>query len=53
MAEPPQQRRCAELDLRYCTGHSMLIHQGALAFELFTGYPVSPAEIRRFLEPGS
>jgi shikimate 5-dehydrogenase len=29
----------------------MLLHQGALAFELFTGQPVTADEIRALLEP--
>ena len=31
------------------TRHAMLIHQGALAFELFTGHPVEADEIREIL----
>ncbi len=40
MAEPPLRGRCADLGLRFETGLGMLVHQGALAFELFTGHPV-------------
>jgi shikimate dehydrogenase len=50
MADPPQQARCAELGIRFHTGHAMLIHQGALSFELFTGHPVTAEDIRAFLD---
>lgn len=49
MAEPPLATRCADNGVRFHTGLGMLAHQGALAFELFTGYPVTGAEIRAFL----
>jgi shikimate dehydrogenase len=51
MARPPQAERCAALGLRFHSGHAMLLHQGALAFELFTGQPVTADEIRALLEP--
>ena len=50
MKHPPQLQRCADLGLRFATGHGMLAHQGALAFELFTGHPVEAAEIESILE---
>ncbi|MCB9781146.1 MAG: shikimate dehydrogenase [Alphaproteobacteria bacterium] len=40
MPDPPHQQRCRALGLRFETGLGMLVHQGALAFELFTGHPV-------------
>lgn len=49
MARPPQAARCRALGLPFHTGHAMLIHQGALAFELFTGHPVEAGEIREIL----
>ena len=50
MANPPGQHACREAGIRFHDGLGMLAHQGALAFELFTGHPVTGAEIRRFLE---
>lgn len=54
MKEPPLMGRCQELGVDFMTGHGMLLHQGALAFELFTGHPVSASVIREFLpiKPG-
>jgi shikimate dehydrogenase len=49
MKSPPQLAACAARGLRTSTGLGMLIHQGALSFELFTGHPVDPARIRAFL----
>ena len=49
MEEPPLQALCAHLGVSFHTGHSMLMHQGALAFELFTGHPVEASEIREFM----
>ena len=49
MEEPPLQSLCEHLGVAFHTGHSMLMHQGALAFELFTGHPVRAAEIRDFM----
>ncbi|MCO4745972.1 MAG: shikimate dehydrogenase [Proteobacteria bacterium] len=37
MAEPPALAAAAARGLKVQTGHRMLVHQGALAFELFTG----------------
>lgn len=52
MDTPPQQRRCAELGLRFENGMGMLVHQGALAFELFTGHPVEGATLLEIIEAG-
>ncbi len=49
MAEPPQQAACAARGLRFVDGMGMLIYQGALSFELFTGHPIDPAELRAIL----
>jgi shikimate dehydrogenase len=49
MEEPPLQALCAHIGVQFHTGHSMLMHQGALAFELFTGHPVEASEIREFM----
>lgn len=40
MHGPPLQAACVEHGLHFHTGLGMLVHQGALAFELFTGHPV-------------
>jgi len=49
MEEPPQRARCEALGHRFHEGHAMLMHQGALAFELFTGHPVEVSELRDIL----
>jgi len=49
MPEPPQRARCEALGHHFHEGHAMLMHQGALAFELFTGNPVEVSEIRDIL----
>jgi shikimate dehydrogenase len=49
MPDPPLRAACATHGIRFHDGLGMLAHQGALAFELFTGYPVTGAEIRAFL----
>jgi shikimate dehydrogenase len=46
MHSPPQTEACQQAGVRFHTGHGMLAHQGALAFELFTGIPVTGAQIR-------
>jgi shikimate dehydrogenase len=46
MASPPALARCRARGLRVQDGLPMLVHQGALSFELFTGVPVDPAHIR-------
>jgi shikimate dehydrogenase len=40
MTNPPQLQNCQARGLRVSTGLGMLVHQGALSFELFTGHPV-------------
>ena len=50
MREPPLAEACEAVGHRFVTGHQMLMHQGALAFELFTGHPVEVDEIRGILE---
>ena len=49
MEDPPCADACSASGVRFHDGLGMLAHQGALAFELFTGYPVTGAEIRAFL----
>lgn len=46
MPDPPQLDACRRRGLRVQGGLPMLIHQGALSFELFTGLPVDPAQLR-------
>lgn len=43
---PPRLDACKARGLRTSTGLGMLIHQGALSFELFTGHPVEASELR-------
>jgi len=52
MENPPLQAECQAASVRFHDGIGMLAHQGALAFELFTGHPVSGAEIRQILIAG-
>jgi len=49
MDEPPCQRKVESAGHQFHDGLGMLAHQGALAFELFTGYPATGAELRAFL----
>ena len=49
MNDPPGVQACADAGIRFHSGLGMLAHQGALAFELFTGYPATGSEIRSFL----
>jgi shikimate dehydrogenase len=51
MDDPPHRNRCADLGHRFLTGHGMLGHQAALAFELFTGHPVQPDAVLAILAP--
>jgi shikimate dehydrogenase len=37
MPDPPQQRACADRQLRFQTGHAMLLHQGVRAWRRWTG----------------
>ena len=50
MTSPPGIARCQELGIRTHTGLGMLIHQGLLSFELFTGHPVEPERIYALLD---
>ena len=45
MDEPPRVAACAARGLRTLDGLGMLLHQGALSFELFTGHPVPVEEL--------
>jgi len=49
MPDPPRLGACRERGLRTSEGLGMLLHQGALSFELFTGHPVTPADLRGVL----
>ncbi len=53
MADPPRRAACAERGLRFVDGMGMLVHQGALSFELFTGHPIEPGVLRGILGTGS
>ncbi len=50
MPDPPQQAACDALGIRFHTGLGMLVHQAALAFELFTGNPVEAEDLARILK---
>ena len=50
MDTPPARDSCEQAGVRFHDGLGMLAHQGALAFELFTGHPVTGAEVRAFLK---
>lgn len=50
MPDPPLRAACGAAGVRFIEGMGMLAHQGALAFELFTGHPVSGAEILETLQ---
>ncbi|MFT5459809.1 MAG: shikimate dehydrogenase [Myxococcota bacterium] len=49
---PPQLASCRAMGLRTLTGHSMLVHQGALSFSLFTGVEPDLAVARLLVHPG-
>ena len=49
MEDPPCRRSVASAGHQFHNGLGMLAHQGALAFELFTGYPATGSELRAFL----
>ncbi len=49
MRDPPRLGACRDRGLRISEGLGMLLHQGALSFELFTGYPVTLADLRGVL----
>ncbi len=50
MADPPQLEVCRTRGLRVSDGFGMLVHQGVISFELFTGEPVTAMEMRQALE---
>jgi len=50
MDDPPGRTACKDAGVQFHNGLGMLAHQAALAFELFTGHPVTGAELRTFLE---
>lgn len=52
MADPPQLAACAARGVRIQRGIGMLMHQGALSFELFTGVGVDCDTIRGVLDIG-
>jgi len=52
MADPPQLAACAARGVRIQRGIGMLIHQGALSFELFSGVKVDADTIRGVLDIG-
>ena len=52
MADPPQLVACAGRGIRIQRGIGMLIHQGALSFQLFTGVVVDSDTIRGVLDIG-
>ena len=49
MANPPQLDACRRRGVRVQTGLDMLVHQGALAFELFIGHPAELSVVKRVL----
>ena len=49
MRDPPQLGACRRRGVRVQTGLDMLIHQGALAFELFIGHPADLSVVKRVL----
>ncbi len=49
MENPPCLDACAKRGLRTSDGLGMLVHQGALSFELFTGQPIDPYELKRII----
>ena len=49
MPRPPQLEACRKRGLRVTNGLGMLVHQGALSFELFTGLPVDAARVHAIL----
>ncbi len=52
MADPPRLAACARRGLRIQRGIGMLIHQGALSFQHFTGCEVSHETLRGVLDIG-
>ena len=49
MPNPPQLSACQARGLRVSKGLGMLVHQGALSFELFTGLPVDASKVHAIL----
>jgi shikimate dehydrogenase len=49
MKNPPCLEACAARGLRTSDGLGMLVHQGALSFELFTGQPIDPSELKSII----
>jgi shikimate dehydrogenase len=49
MADPPHLRQRRAAGLPVLDGLGMLVHQGAIAFETFTGQSADPVEVRRVL----
>jgi shikimate 5-dehydrogenase len=49
MADPPMLEACRRRGVAFQGGLDMLVHQGALAFERFTGRAVDPAHVRKFV----
>lgn len=47
--DPPHLAERRSRGLRCQDGLPMLVHQGALSFELFTGYPVEASQLRAYL----
>jgi shikimate dehydrogenase len=52
MADPPLLTACARRGVRIQRGIGMLLHQGALSFELFTGNKVGSEAVRGVLDIG-
>ena len=49
MANPPALKECRARGLRTCVGLGMLLHQGALSFELFTGHSIPASELEEII----
>jgi shikimate dehydrogenase len=49
MDEPPLRQACRDHGVSFHTGLGMLVHQAALAFELFTGHPVEAPVLEEIL----
>ena len=50
MNSPPQIEACLKQGHPVSVGLGMLIHQGALSFELFTGHPVLPEDLQHIVD---
>lgn len=53
MGAPPLVEACRARGLSTVDGLGMLLHQGALSFELFTGHPVAVEELEQIVGAGS